>query len=54
MVIDGKVIMEEEESESILGEGYDRVGFYFSTSSKIDNLKVYMKRLPNGLDTDDD
>jgi len=54
MVIDGKVVLEEEESESILGEGYDRIGFYFYTASKIDNLKLYVKRLPNGLDTDAD
>jgi len=52
MVIDGKVVLEETESDSILGEGYDRVGFHFSTGSKIDNLKVYVKKLPNGLDTD--
>lgn len=50
--IDGELILQYRESGSIMGSGYDKVGFYFYTASKIKNVKVYVKQIAGGLDRD--
>ena len=50
MFVDGKSVLTCEEQKSILGDGHDRVGFYFYTAAKVFDVKVYVKRLNSGLD----
>lgn len=52
-LVDGKPVFEHNEMFSIMGSGYDKVGFCFGWPSRVDNLKVYYKRLPGGLDRDE-
>ncbi len=54
LYIDGKLVLEHEEQFSIMGSGFDRVGFHFVRPFRVDNLKVYIKRLPGGLDRDEE
>jgi hypothetical protein len=51
-IVDGKTVLESKEKQAILGQDYDRVGFYFYTAAKVFSVKVYVKRLPNDLDLD--
>ena len=50
MFVDGQNVLSANENSSTLGEGHDRVGFYFYTPCKVFNVKVYVKRLSSGLD----
>ncbi len=52
MTVDGVKLLEVPEKISIMGTGFDRVGFYFYTAYKVNWVKVYVKRLPDGLDMD--
>lgn len=52
LYVDGDLILEHEERMSVIGPENDRIGFYLYTAAKIDNLKVYVKELPDGLDLD--
>jgi len=52
LIVDGEILIEAEDKKPIVGSDFDRVGFYFHTASKINNVKVYIKRLANDLDTD--
>ncbi len=38
--------------ELVFQDDFDRIGFYFYTAAKVSNVKVYTKRLPDGLDMD--
>ncbi|MCA1810094.1 MAG: hypothetical protein ABR497_06935 [Kiritimatiellia bacterium] len=51
-MVDGKLIYEVDEPQSILGPDYDRVGFYFYTAAKVMDVKVYVKRLADDFDLD--
>lgn len=52
MFVDGKKIFEHQEPASIMGDGFDRVGFYFYTQARVEQVRVYVKRLPCDLDLD--
>lgn len=43
--VDGKVVMEKEESASIMGDDFDRVGLYVYTNTRIERVRVFVKRL---------
>jgi len=47
--VDGELVLHDADKQPVAGVGYDRVGFYFYTAFKISSVKVYVKRLPNGL-----
>lgn len=50
--VDGEQLLDYEESGSIMGSGFDQVGFYFYTAFDVHNVKIYVKKLPGGLDRD--
>lgn len=50
--VDGKLVIEESEETSIIGKGYDHFGVYIRTAALIDNIKLYVKTLPDDLDLD--
>jgi len=52
LFVDGKSILTAREKESLIGSGHGRVGFYFFTPVRVTNVKVYVKRLSEGLDMD--
>ena len=47
--VDGELVLHDTDKQPVVGVGYDRVGFYFTTAFKVSNVKVYVKRLPNDL-----
>ena len=47
--VDGEQVLSDTDKQPVAGVGYDRVGFYFYTTFKVSSVKVYVKRLPNGL-----
>ena len=48
LIVDGRVLLESDERASLVGHGYDRVGFDFHTRVWVRNLRIYAKRLPEG------
>lgn len=50
--VDGQLVMEADEDTSIIGKGYDHFGVYIRTAALIDNIKLYVKTLPDDLDLD--
>ena len=52
LFVDREAVLVAEDKRPILGGGYDQVGFYFYTKAKVRQVKVYVKRLPDGLDMD--
>jgi hypothetical protein len=52
MFVDDELVLQHSEKMSIVGPEHDRVGFYFYTAAKVDNVRVYVKQLPNDLDLD--
>jgi hypothetical protein len=52
LFVDGVSVLTVKDDTPILGEGADRVGFYFYTPFKVHDVKVYIKRLASGLDED--
>lgn len=50
--VDGELVLQDKDPQPIIGKDYDRVGFYFYTAFRVSHVKVYVKRLPNGLDLD--
>ena len=50
MFVDGKLVLEHEEQFSAIGAERSHVGFYFSTRTRLEDVKVYVKPLPNGDD----
>jgi hypothetical protein len=48
--VDEKLILDLMETSAIVGKGHDRIGFYFHTRGKLDNVRLYVKKLPNDLD----
>ena len=50
--VDGQLVLEYDERMSMIGAKHNRIGFYFYTAAKVDDVKLYVKQLPNGLDTD--
>lgn len=49
LTVDGKTVLEFEDGMILSGEGFDRVGFYFYTRARVENVKVFVKRLPDGF-----
>ena len=47
--VDGELLLHDTDKQPVVGVGYDRVGFYFVTSFKVSNVKVYVKRLPDDM-----
>lgn len=52
MFVDGLSVLTTTDKTPFVGEGFDRVGFYFYTPFAVDEVKVYVKRLAGGLDED--
>lgn len=52
LFVDGESVLHSTEADSILGSGFDHVGWYFETAAKVYDVKIYVKRLASGLDTD--
>ena len=52
LFVDGQRVLAFKEKMSLIGPTHNRAGFYFYTAVKVDNVKLYVKGLPNGLDTD--
>lgn len=50
--VDEQLILAHSEQSSRIGAGYDRIAFYFFTTAKVDNLRVFTKRLADDLDLD--
>jgi Domain of unknown function (DUF4838) len=50
LFVNGKSVLAHRESASIVGNGHDRVGFFFYTPVKVLNVKVYVKRLDGGME----
>lgn len=46
--VDGQTLFEHPEPVSIMGDGVDRVGFYFYTQARLEHVRVYVKRLDDG------
>ena len=53
LFVDGKAIIEKKEMFSIMGSGFDKIGFELKHPFCIDNVMVYVKALPGGLDRDE-
>lgn len=51
-IIDGSTVFELSDDKPIMGTNYDRVGFYFGASVRINNVRVYVKELENDYDVD--
>ncbi len=49
LIVDGETVLEFEDQMIISGEGFDRVGFYFYTRSRVENVRVFTKRMPDGF-----
>ena len=49
LIVDGKVIRQLREKTSLVGEGQDRVGFFFYSPTRVEKVKVYYKPLDDGL-----
>lgn len=41
LIVDGETIFDHVDDHPLLGEGHDRLGFYFWTPTSIDNVKVF-------------
>ena len=52
LFVDGQRVLAFKEKMSLIGPTHNRAGFYFYTAVKVDSVKLYVKALPNGLDTD--
>jgi len=52
LFVDGRHVLTARAKQSVIGEGHNRVGFYFYTAARVLNLKVYVKRLSSGLDVE--
>lgn len=52
MFVDGELVLEQDEKTSVIGPDQNRAGFYFYTACKVPEVKVYVKKLPDGLDMD--
>ena len=52
LFVDGKNILAAREKEPLIGAGHGRVGFFFYTAARVTRVKVYVKRLSEGLDMD--
>lgn len=50
--VDGKLLLEEQEAFSLIGNDQNRVGLYLYTGGEVDSVKVYLKRLPDGYERD--
>ena len=50
MFVDGRNVLTAKEPQSLIGDGHDRVGFYFYTPARVFNVKVYVRRLNSGRD----
>lgn len=48
--VNQQLVLAGEEKDARIGTNYDRIGFYIFTTAKIDDIKVYTKRLPDDLD----
>ncbi len=48
--IDGQLIFEEREPNSMMGQGRDRVGLYFFTWVRVNEVRVYTKRLQDDME----
>jgi len=48
-IVDGTLVVEHSETESIVGPGQDRFGFYFYTAVKVGNVKLYVKPLMDDM-----
>jgi hypothetical protein len=44
LIVDGIVVLDAVDKQFLLGEGQDRMGFFFYTAAKVDQVKVYVKR----------
>jgi len=49
LTVDGKVIRQLREKTSLVGEGQDRVGFFFFSPTRVEKTSVYYKPLDDGL-----
>lgn len=47
-IVDGQLLHEEREKDSLVGEEQNRVGFYLYTAAKIRNVRIYIKPLDDG------
>lgn len=45
LIVDGQTVFEQEEKSHIMGQGFDRIGFYFSTRTRVESVRVLTKRL---------
>lgn len=50
MFIDGVAILSHQDDTYLMGGDQNRAGFYFYTANKVEQVKIYLKRLPNDLD----
>jgi len=50
LIVDGQTLLDHREKTFLLGNEHNRVGLFFYTASKVSNVKVYVKTLPNNLD----
>lgn len=49
LTIDGQRLLDQEELESFMGEGYDHVGLHFPTQVKLRRVRVLVKQLEDGF-----
>lgn len=47
LFIDGALVLETQDKQSILSSEHNKVGFYFFTAAKVFNVKVYVKQTAN-------
>lgn len=52
LFVDGENILTAQDEMPLLGQDADRAGFYFFTPFTVHEVKIYVKRLSSGLDTD--
>ena len=48
MAVNGRAVCERKEPASIIGDGFDRVGFRADAPVRLERVRVWLKRLEDG------
>ena len=48
LAVDGQTVFEHKETASIMGDEFDRVGFCFIADTRVESVRVFVKRLDDG------
>jgi hypothetical protein len=48
LIVDGQTVFEKEEKGNIMGDDFDRVGLYLYTKTRVEKVRVFVKRVADG------